>query len=86
MKNPRNKNKQINKQERITDKPRKKTINTTHMRETEKCDMGCLERRQQPSPAVMIARFRSNKRYKQGQGDLGRDVWEKTTVICGALE
>ena len=42
MKKPQNKNKQINKQEQITEKSRKKTIKTTHMREKEKCSLGRL--------------------------------------------
>ena len=61
MKKPRNKNKQINKQEQITDKPRKKTIKTTNVREMEKCATDYLERRQKFGPAVVFARLRSNK-------------------------
>ena len=52
IKKSRNKNNRINMQEQITGKPREETIRMTHVRETEKWVMGCLERRQESSPAV----------------------------------
>ena len=63
----------------------KKPIGTTYILEMEEFfHVFFLEKRQQSSLAVMFARLMSNRRYKPG--DQGREIVEKTKVICGALE
>ena len=63
----------------------KKPIGTTYILEMEEFfHVFFLEKRQQSSLAVMFARLMSNRRYKPG--DQGREIVEKTKVICGAQE
>ena len=56
----------INKEEQVTIKVMKRPIRTTYLLEMEESSTFCLEKRQQPSPAVKLARLGSNRRYKPG--------------------
>ena len=84
LKEPRNKGRQINTKEHTTHKAMKKPVEATCISETEEFCVLCLGKRQQSSSEVMFARLRSNRRYKPG--DQGREIVEKTKVICGAQE
>ena len=58
------KKRQIKRQKRFTARVTKRPTETIYILEKEKPRIFCLEQRQQSSPAVMIARLRSNRRYK----------------------